>query len=136
MQINEKNFNDPVATLMAETDGLGYDAVILAVGNARAVEQGQQLLRAKGRLVIFSAVHGKTPVDLFDVHFRNLEIVGACNDQNRLDEAIEKLSDSSLELDSLITHSFAIDRYEEALTLAEKGHDRSMKVVLTFEDEA
>ncbi len=115
---------------------LGYDAVILAVGSAQAVREGIELVRPKGRFVIFSALPGDTPVNLFRVHLKELEIVGACSDQDLLDEAMANLGDASLGLEELVTHTFALDAFEEALDLAANGHDRALKVAFTFDEVA
>ncbi len=72
------------------------DAAILAVGTAQAFTECFECLKPKGRLVVFSGIPGETPVDLFWLHIKELEIVGACNDQDRLDEAVRMLSNSAL----------------------------------------
>jgi threonine dehydrogenase-like Zn-dependent dehydrogenase len=133
VRVNETQFDDPTTRLRAETGPAGYEAVILAVGSARAVRQGLNLLRAKGRFVVFSALSGETPINLFDVHLRELEIAGACGDESRFDEAVNLLSDPRLRLDELVTHTFPVDEYQQAFDLAENGHDRSLKVAITFE---
>jgi 2-desacetyl-2-hydroxyethyl bacteriochlorophyllide A dehydrogenase len=135
-QINTNKTEDPVSLLREVAGGQGYDAVILAVGRAEAVRDGLALLRPKGRLVVFSALPGQTPVDLLSVHLKELEIVGACNDDDRLDEAVAMLSDRSLRLEDLVTHSFPLSDYRQAFALAEKGHDVCLKVALTFAEEA
>ena len=117
-----------------EEPPLGYDAVILAVGSAEAVREGIELVRPKGRFVIFSALPGDTPVNLFRVHLKELEIVGACSDEDLLDEAVANLGDASLGLEELVTHTFALDAFEEALNLAANGHDRALKVAFTFDE--
>jgi len=131
--INSRAISDPVALLRAEAGELGYDAAILAVGSPDAVQQGIALLRPKGRFVIFSALPGETPIDLFRVHLEELEIVGACSDEDRLDDAVALLSDPTLRLHELVTHTFPLERYDEALTLAATGHDRALKVAFVFE---
>ena len=125
----------PLARLRAQAGETGYDAVVLAVGSAQAVREGQALLRPKGRLVVFAAMPGETPVDLFDLHMRELEIVGACNDQDRLDEAVERLADPALGLGELVTHTFPLAAYREALELAERGHESATKVAFVFNEE-
>jgi 2-desacetyl-2-hydroxyethyl bacteriochlorophyllide A dehydrogenase len=136
VQVNTTGATDARARLLAETDGRGYDAVILAVGSAPAAADGLALLKARGRLVVFSAVPGGAPVDLFSLHVRELEIVGACNDQDRLDEALARLEDAALGLDALVTHELPLERYEEALRLAGSGHERALKVGFRFDEEA
>jgi len=130
--INTRALSDPVARLRAETGGLGYDAAILAVGNPEALAQGIALIRPKGRFVVFSALPGETPIDLFRVHLKELELVGACSDEDRLDEAIAQLSDPALSVGDLVTHTFPLTHFEEALTLASTGHGEALKVAFVF----
>jgi len=89
--VNVAHMTDAKKVLLEVSGGRGYDAVILATGNRRAFQDALELLCAKGRAVLFSAISGETPVDLLRVHAKELEIVGACNDQERLDEAVEYL---------------------------------------------
>jgi threonine dehydrogenase-like Zn-dependent dehydrogenase len=133
-RINVSKVTDPLAALRAEAGGAGYDAAILAVGSVQAAQESLALLRHKGRLVVFSAVAGKAPVDLFDVHVRELEIVGACNDQDRLDEAVDSLADPALALEELVTHRLPIEAHAHAFDLAAHGSEEALKVAFTFEE--
>jgi threonine dehydrogenase-like Zn-dependent dehydrogenase len=90
-------------------------------------------LRARGRLVLFSAIHDAPRVDLFRVHLNELEVVGACNDEEFLDDALYCLSDPKLSVGELITHEFPLYQWERAFDLARAGKDRALKVALTFE---
>jgi threonine dehydrogenase-like Zn-dependent dehydrogenase len=131
-RLNLKQCNAPAEDLRRASGADGYDAVILGVGRPQAVALGLSLLKAKGRFVVFSAITGPTPVDLFAVHCRELVIVGACNDQNRLDDAVTRLADPTLDLARIVTHRFPLSRYREAFALAEKSHSAAMKVALEF----
>ena len=132
LPLNTKEVPDPVAMMKAVVGGDGYPAVILAVGSPQALSDGLNCLKAKGRLVVFSALPGQTPVDLFYVHTKELEIIGSCNDQDRLDEAVRMLSDPSLALSELITHRFILADYRQAFELAEIGKGEAMKVSFVF----
>ena len=116
------------------SDGGDFDAAILCVGRADAVQLGLEMLKPKGRLVVFSAIAGLTPVDLFRVHVRELEIVGACNDDNRFDEAVMRLADPALDLGRLVTHRFPIEEYRRAFEVAAGGHENAMKVAIEFKE--
>jgi threonine dehydrogenase-like Zn-dependent dehydrogenase len=131
--INSHKTADLAGALKQAVNGEGYDAAILCVGRAEAAHMGLALLKPKGRLVIFSALPGQTPIDLFSVHVRELEIVGACNDDDRLDEAVARLSDPALELGRLVTHRFPLDQYRRAFEIAAGGHEQAMKVAITFD---
>jgi 2-desacetyl-2-hydroxyethyl bacteriochlorophyllide A dehydrogenase len=131
-RVNTSRAADPVKAMLEPVDGSGYDAVIVAAGSARAFSDGLKCLKPKGRLVLFSAIQGETPVDLFWVHLKELEIIGACNDQERFDEAVRLLADPWLGLSELITHRFPIQEYQQAFDLAGLGHDRALKVSIVF----
>jgi len=108
------------------------DVAILAVSSAEAAGECLAALRPRGRLVVFSALPEPTPVDLLAVHLRELEIVGACNDEERLDEALACLRDPALALQEIVTHTLPFHRWSDAFALARDGHDRALKVALTF----
>ena len=132
IRVNTSQFSDAVGELMALTDGKGYDAVILATDNMQAVQQGMACLKRRGRLVVFATYHGATPVELFQVQMRELDIVGAVNDENRLDDAILALSDERLALGELVTHSFPLGDFREAFDLAEHGLSRALKIAFCW----
>jgi threonine dehydrogenase-like Zn-dependent dehydrogenase len=130
--VNSRTCGDTLSILKSHADGAGYDAVILAIGRAEAVQQGLSLLRAKGRLVVFSAISTPVPLDLMPVHIKELEIVGACNDEDRFDAAIKHLADPRLDLGRLVTRTFPLARHAEALDAAAGGHATDMKIAFTF----
>ncbi|MFH1566720.1 MAG: zinc-binding dehydrogenase, partial [Gemmatimonadota bacterium] len=134
--VNTRSVPDPVAALRELGGELGYDAAILAVGSVVAAQWGLSLLRPRGRLVVFSALPGLTPTDLLSLHVRELEIVGACNDDDRLDQAMDALRERQAELGRLVTHRLPLERYAEAFELAEHGREEAMKVAFTFEGSA
>lgn len=129
---NLAGVEDRVGRLRALSGGEGFEAAIVAVSSSQAVQDGLAVLKPKGRLVVFAALAGSTPVDLFSLHVHELEIVGACNAQDRLDEAVRALSDPALRLSELVTHRFPLEAYREAFDLAEYGKDRALKVAFVF----
>jgi threonine dehydrogenase-like Zn-dependent dehydrogenase len=130
--VNTANHPDPVSAMRSPLGGEAYDAVILAVSSGRAFTDGLHCLKPRGRMVVFSAITGGTPVDLFRVHIRELEIVGSCSDQDKFDEAHALLSDPALRLSELITHRFSLGEYRQALSMAEFGKDQALKVAFVF----
>lgn len=131
-KINTQKLADPVRELKSLVGGAGYDAAILAVGTAQAFKECFQCLKPKGRLVVFSSLPGETPVDLFWLHIKELEIVGACNDQDRFGEAVHLLANPALGISELITHRLPLAEYRHALHLAENGHTAALKVSFVF----
>jgi 2-desacetyl-2-hydroxyethyl bacteriochlorophyllide A dehydrogenase len=122
---------EPIETLRARNQGMGYDAAILAVASPQALSDALRCLRPKGRLVLFSAFTDDVPVNLLSVHLKELEIVGSCNDRDRFDDAVQLLADRRWR--ELITHRFPLDAYAEAFAIARTGKDRALKVSLDFD---
>lgn len=128
--VNTRYATDPVASMSFVNERQAYDAVIIAAGFSQAFQDGIKCLKPKGRLVVFASIHEYTPVDLFEVQFKELEIIGACNDQDRFDDAVSFLADQSLGLHELITHRLPLHEYQTALDLAENHPDETLKVTL------
>ncbi|MFH1024385.1 MAG: alcohol dehydrogenase catalytic domain-containing protein [Planctomycetota bacterium] len=126
---------DVAGAVREATHGRGVDAAILAVGREDAVDLGIRSLRARGRLVIFSAIAPPPRVDLFQVHVRELELLGACNDRDFLDAGLACLADPALELGSLVTHRVPFADWPRALDLAARGKDRALKVAIMFGED-
>lgn len=108
------------------------DVAILAVSSADAFHTCMKALRKRGRLVVFSLLKDPVPVDLFDLHISELEIVGCCNDENKIEESLACLQDPALKLSDLVTHEVPFENWEEAFYLARDRHDKALKVALTF----
>lgn len=109
------------------------DVAILAVSSSDAVTTCLTALRPRGRLVVFSSIKDPVSLNLFALHISELEIVGSCNDENRIEESLQCLADSTLCLEEIITHQIPFSNWEEAFSLAQDGHDKALKVAITFE---
>ncbi|PVD53574.1 hypothetical protein DC498_03385 [Terrimonas sp.] len=123
----------PGAEILDAVPERSVDVAILAVGNAEAAGSCIKALRPRGRMVVFSAAHQPVLVDLFSVHVLELEIAGACNDEDKIDEALACLGDRSLALENIVTHQVPFNDWKEAFDLARNGHDQALKVALVFE---
>ena len=126
--INISNNPNPTQTIMDLTDGEGIDCAILCVSEPAAVDLCVEVLRSRGTMVVFSALAGKTPVDLLRVHLKELNIVGSNNDENYMDDAMRLLEDADLNLKSIITHEIPLTEWEEAFHIADEKKDSCLKV--------
>ena len=129
--VNTSQSSDAAALLVAQNGGKPFDAVILAVASQQALNDALRCLRRKGRLVIFSSMHGPVTVDLISVHMHELEIVGACNDKDLFDLAVGLLAQPHW--GELVTQRFPLTEYIQAFALARSGKDQALKVALDFE---
>jgi threonine dehydrogenase-like Zn-dependent dehydrogenase len=87
-------------------------------------------------LVVFSAVHGQASLDLFRVHTQELEILGACNDQDLIDPALENMADPQMDLASLVTQQLPFAQWSKGFDLARRSKAHTLKVALTFGEPA
>jgi threonine dehydrogenase-like Zn-dependent dehydrogenase len=131
--VNTAQMPDPTRALVDAIGGEEYGAAILATDAKRAIGTALAVLRRKRRLVIFASLLGDTPIDLMTVQAKELELVGACNDENRLEDALAYLAQEALSLEELVTHHLPLTAFDEALALAAHGQDRAIKVALVRE---
>lgn len=128
--VNTAGMADPTAALLDVIGGEEYGAIILATDAKRAISTALAALRRKRRLVIFASLLGDTPIDLMTVQAKELEIVGACNDEDLLEDALAYLEANASSLAELVTHTLPLEAYAEAIELAAQGQDRAIKVAL------
>lgn len=133
--IDEHKTADVRSEVMRLTAGEGVDSAILCAGTADAVNLGISCLRARGTLSVFSAVPNMPKIDLFQVHVKELNICGSCNDEDFLDQALELIGKEELGLGQLITHRIPFRDWESAFQLAERAKDEALKVTLIFGNE-
>jgi len=136
VSINEQRATDVRKEVLAANEGAGVDVAIMAAGTQSALDLCLACLRARGRLVVFSLVNGRPSFDLFRLLTQELEILGACNDRDLIDPALERLSDPQLRLASLVTQRLPFAEWPRALELARHGKDQALKVALSFDGEA
>jgi threonine dehydrogenase-like Zn-dependent dehydrogenase len=133
MALNEKQTPQLLEAVLKANQGLGLDVAIMAAGTQTALDLCLGSLRARGRAVVFSALAGRASVDLFRLHVHELEILGACNDLDLVDGALERMADPRLQLSSLITHRLPFAQWPRAFELARGKKDEALKVALAFD---
>jgi threonine dehydrogenase-like Zn-dependent dehydrogenase len=133
--LNTARSQNTLDDLQRFVSGHGYDAVIATVGSARAVRLGLDLLKPKGRLVLFAPIPGETPVDLAKVVLNELEILGANNDRDLIDQAADLLANPQLAWHELVTHRFPVERFNEAFAAARTSKGQALKVAIVFNPE-
>ena len=134
LTIHARQTDDVLKAVRQHAGPEGVDVAILCAGSAEAVGLGLAALRARGRLVVFSAIPQAATLDLFRLHTQELEILGSCNDENCHQAALALLTDPELDLGSLVTHRLPLSQWRRALDLAARGKDEALKVALVFGD--
>jgi threonine dehydrogenase-like Zn-dependent dehydrogenase len=124
---------DPGTESLAErirelTKGRGPEVVCEAVGKPELVAEALRLVRPTGvvQLVGVNPKGSHLPLDLFDVHFREISIHGAYGRGTAFRRALALLP--KLGLKRLVTGRFPLDRISEAFAHASAG--RGAKTVI------
>lgn len=115
--------------VMALTDGRGADVVCEAVGKPELVGEAFALVKPSGvlQLVGVNPKGSRMPIDLFDVHFREVRIHGAYGRGTAFRRALALLP--TLGVKRLIGARFPLARIEDGFAHAAAG--RGAKTVIT-----
>jgi L-iditol 2-dehydrogenase len=132
---------DPMAVnlldeIRGRTEGRGADAVLMAVPNPSLVEEALGLARPGGRVLLFA--HNDPVLRLefpaAAVGIEEKEILGSysasVDDQN---ESVALVFERRIPVRELVSHRFPLEHIEEALELAARPADDTLKVVITHQ---
>ncbi len=116
---------DPIAAVLAATEGRGADVVITAAASGVAQEQGLQMLARQGRLSLFGGLPKDRPTITVDsnlVHYRELTIVGVNGSspaQNK--KALDLIASGAVPVADLITHRLPLSGILDAIDIVARG---------------
>jgi threonine dehydrogenase-like Zn-dependent dehydrogenase len=115
--------------VLALTEGRGADVVCEAVGKPELVAEALALVRPMGvlQLVGVNPQGSRLPLDLFDVHHREISIHGAFGRGRSFRRALALMP--KLGVKSLVTARVPLARIEEAFAHATAG--RGVKTIVT-----
>ncbi|HVV00590.1 MAG TPA: zinc-binding dehydrogenase [Verrucomicrobiae bacterium] len=118
------------------TGGNGCDRVIEAVGLQQPLDLAGELTRERGRLII-AGYHqdGARQVNMQLWNWRGLDVVnaherepGVC--RQGVEAAVEAVASGQVELEPLLTHSFALDHLSDALNAMRDRPDKFLKAIV------
>jgi len=118
---------------LAANDGRGADAVIVAIGNAKAVDDSFKLVAPQGKIMLFASAHPDftVPVSSNLVHRSGIWITGTTG-KNHKDfwEAALLLSSKAIRPQLLIEDTYPIEQAEEAIKRASAGG--TYRIIITM----
>jgi 2-desacetyl-2-hydroxyethyl bacteriochlorophyllide A dehydrogenase len=108
--------SDDVAAFVRENNGGELAEVVFEVsGAAPAIKQMTHLARVRGRVVVVAIVPEPAAVDLFQVFWKELQIIGTrVYEPQDYDRAIEMLADGLIDPSPLVTGEFPLTEIGEA----------------------
>jgi len=118
--------NDPTKDDLSElvkdvTGGYGVKIGAEAVGVPQLVANVSKLIRPRGNLVLVgvSPQGSSLPINLYDVHYKEITISGAFGAGDAFGEALETLP--NLNFDSVVSGRFPLEKTAEAMEVSASG---------------
>ena len=125
---------DPVAEIMRLTDGRGVDVAIEALGTQGTFEAALRVLRPGGTLSSLGVYSNDLtiPMDAFSAGLGDNKIVTSLcpGGKDRMRRLMNVIDSNRVDLSSLVTHSFPLDRIEEAYGLFAHQRDGVLKIAI------
>lgn len=122
---------DVPAELRRLSDGRGPDIYIEASGSVASLRTGLDVLRKAGRLVVFGVYGQEATLDFNLVsEFKALEVVGGHLSPNTYPLAIKYLAEGLVDWRAMVTHTFPLAQFEEAIQIKGRPGVTSIKTVL------
>src|SRR6478735_3214970 len=109
----------------------GFDNVIDATGRTKVAERAIDAVIRGGKLLIFGVCPpGETAAyDMFKVYNEEISIIGSMAVLQSYGPAISVIDAGALDVDKMVTHTFPIDRFDEAIATVRAG--KGLKVQVT-----
>ncbi len=127
---------DAKAIVYSLTQGRGADYVFVTVGSEKAIEQGMELLRRAGTLVIVGMPPSgvKAEIEVVDFAEKSQRVLGSKMGSTRLRVDVPKLVElyeqGRLKLDELITARYPLAQINEAIATVKRGE--ALRNVIVF----
>lgn len=106
---------DVIETIMDLTDGIGADMVVECTGQPGPAAEALQIIRKNGRISYNGIYHEPVTLQLDKIVQWNLLITGPkAEGMLNLERAVPLMADGRMNFKPLITHTFPLDRINEA----------------------
>jgi threonine dehydrogenase-like Zn-dependent dehydrogenase len=133
-----EDHNGIIETVKELTGGVFCDRVIEAVGKQWPLDLAGELTRERGKLIV-AGYHqdGPRQVNMWLWNWRGIDVINAHERDPKiymqgLREAVEAIESGRLDPSSLYTHTYPLDRLDEALNATRDRPDGFLKALVTY----
>lgn len=117
--------------VMEETNGLGADVIVMAIGVPSIVNSTLKLCRKGGTVNLFAgfAGTGESQIEVNTIHYNEINVNGSTA-YKRKDyyEAADMVSNGKINVKDIVTHTFKIDDFQQAYEVCQSGE--GLKVLI------
>ncbi len=122
---------DVVSSVMALTEGIGADRIIIAAGAPNIVEQSLQMVRNGGRIVLVALIHHTAQLDLMPIVTRQISLLGSYMFTDEIGMVMEKVAQRKITVDDLVTSKRPLSEGAAAFEELARPDNKEIKVVMT-----
>ena len=120
-----------VAAALSSRGSEGFDCVVDATGVPTVVQQGLDAVRRGGKLMIFGVVpeEARLEVSPFRIYNDEITLVGSMAVLFTFVQAIELLRSGAVKTEPLLTHTFPLNEFDDALAAMRAGEGLKVQVL-------
>lgn len=109
----------------------GVDVVFEASGNSSVISQTTKLAKRGGKVVFIGlASEDYIGININEISSKELDLLGIFRYANVYKKAIGLVAKGKIDLKTLVTHHFPLEKAQEALEFADKNKDKCIKVIV------
>lgn len=123
---------DLKAAVHDATDGLGADKTIICIGRPELVSQAISLTKKGGTVCAFAGFPKgcESSIDPNAIHYGQISLIGASNAKRRnTEEALRLIEDGLIPTDVIVSHTFPLEKAEEAIEFSASGDGIKVAVI-------
>jgi len=108
----------------------GFDNVIEATGVTKVAEQAIDGVKRRGKLLLFGVCPPgeKAAYDAFKIYNEEITILGTMAVLNSYGPAIDILAAGAIDAAKMVTHTFTLDRFDDAVDVVRRGAGMKVQV--------
>ncbi len=116
---------NPVEEVLKLTGGLGADMVICAAPVTAIQQQGVEMVRKRGKVVLFGGVNKNNPMTALNsntIHYNEITVVGAFSyPSTGLYKAVSLIAEGRISAKKYVTKTVTLEEIPEGIAYAERG---------------
>lgn len=114
--------------VLSRTHGQGADVVIESVGIDATYQEAIRSVRKRGRIMFFGAVQDLVTLQLLPILHKELSLIGCTGANAETAIAIDLVAQGKINVSKIVTHTFSLDRAQEAIDVLSTPGNQAVKV--------
>lgn len=124
--------NDPqfMEKIKEETDGLGPDVVVEAVGIGITYNLSLEMCRKRGTVVALGFTKPKLDLMIQQIIYKELNVLGSTGYADECGTTLEYLRKNMVDIEKVITHRLPLEKVKEGFDMLCEKDSKAIKVIL------